>query len=129
MADVRAPHVGEAERVRDLTRLWFAGTVVQHECPGATGVGVDELEYPGPGVAENVYWLAADRQKDVHSRPGPRLPGPGPLHVLGQVEAASGEVHRQAHGLVPEEEQGVCSERERDGITDLEPRLSGDHAE
>jgi hypothetical protein len=106
-------------------RRW---AVVQHVGAGITGIGLDQLEDPDPGVPEHFQRLAADRQEDAHAGVAERTPPPDPRPVGGQVEAAAGEVHRQAHCLVGGIEHREADEHEHDRVADLDPQLRHDDA-
>ena len=125
---VRPPDVGEPEGLAYLADLRPAGPVVQHVGAAQPRVGVGQLEYARPGVAQHLNRLAAHGQEDVHARVGAGLPCPDAQDMAAQVEAAAGEVHRQAHRLVDEKQPGVEQERQGDRIAHLEPHLRDDYA-
>ena len=58
----------EAKRLGSCAGPRVARPVVEHEGLCKAGIRVDQLEYAGPGVAEHLHGLAADRQEDVHCR-------------------------------------------------------------
>ncbi len=133
LADDRAAHVGEPEP-GGLRPGLLARAVIQHIDVGGARVGLHQLEDTGPGVAQDLDRLAADGQEDVHRRVARRPPGADQRLVRGQVEAAAGEVHRQAHQLVDEVGDGIGPEqrdrvREHMGVPHLEPHLGDDQAQ
>jgi hypothetical protein len=63
----------------------------------------------GPGIAQHLERLAADRQEYVHARVPQRSPAADPRLVGGEAEAAAGEIHRQADHLVQHVGRGELS--------------------
>ena len=126
-AQIGPADVAETERLRRRAGL-VARPVVEDVGLGAPRVGRDELEDRVPGAAEHLDRLAADRQVDVDARVRLRVPGPDPRPVGREVEAAAGEVHRQADRLVDEVGDGDGQERPQRRAGCFEPELADDQA-
>ena len=106
--------VAEAEGLRHRADL-VGRPVVEDVGLGLSLVVRDEAGDGLPGIAQHLDRLAADRQVDIHAGVGKRLPRLNARLVRGQVEAAAGEVHRQADRLVDDvragEEPGTATAR------------------
>ena len=98
--------------------------VIQDERLSRPGIGGQQPGHRGPGVVQHLDGLAADRQEDVHVGIAGRVPRRDPRLVRGEVEAAPGEVHRQAGHQVQHIRRGEHHERPHRRVVHLEPDLA-----
>src|SRR5262249_61404224 len=68
------------------------GPVIKHQGNRVTGIGTQQVTHICPGVMQQLQWLSAGRQEDVHIRVTSGSPGMHLGTVRSQVKVPAGKV-------------------------------------